>query len=81
MIKSTRADSKKYSCCSDVSLVSGTITVPKSISLNSVKIESGSKSPIKATTSPCSIVIFEGSSDGDLLGMSYFVDNVVGTLD
>ena len=26
-------------------------------------------------------VIFEGSSDGDLLGMSYFVDNVVGTLD
>ena len=25
--------------------------------------------------------IFEGSSDGDLLGMSYFVDNVVGTLD
>ena len=25
--------------------------------------------------------IFEGSSDGDLLGMFYFVDNVVGTLD
>jgi len=26
-------------------------------------------------------VIFEGSSDGDLLSMNYFVDNVVGTLD
>ena len=25
--------------------------------------------------------IFEGLSDGDLLGMSYFIDNVIGTLD